>query len=123
MSRSAMRRFRKATIKDVAQHAGVSTTTVSYFVSGRESVCSPDTAQRIREAIETLHYTPSSLTSGLRQQSTTTIGLCMYHPFDVELVFGNPYFERLLRGVMYQADVEKYALLHYPFHIRSATRS
>ncbi len=118
-----MRHFRKATIKDVAKHAGVSTTTVSYFVSGRDTVCSPETAQRIREAIEHLHYTPSSLTSGLRQRPTMTIGVCVAHPFDPEINFGNTFFERLLRGIMYQADVTKYALLRYPVDVRNATSS
>ena len=46
-----MRPFRKATIKEVAARSGVSTTTVSNFVSGHKNVCSPETAERIRKAI------------------------------------------------------------------------
>ena len=47
----------RATLKDVAARAGVSLTTVSLFLNGNESVCSRDTAERIREAISELNYT------------------------------------------------------------------
>lgn len=115
------RQFRKSTIKEVAAQAGVSITTVSLFVSGRESVCSPETAQRIRHAVEKLNYTPSSLTRGLRQRSLTTIGVCMPNPLDSGLAFGTLFFEGLWRGIMHQADNEDYSLLHYPVSVRDGT--
>lgn len=114
-------RYQKSTIKDVAAQAGVSTTTVSIFVSGREDVCSPDTAARIRTAISDLHYTPSSLTRGLRRKASTTIGVCLPNPLDPDLAYGNSFFERLWRGIMFQADVENYSLLHFPLAVRSGT--
>src|SRR5579862_7260964 len=113
-----IRRFRKATLKEVAAEAGVSTTTVSLFVSGRENVCSPETAERIRQAVSTLNYTPNSLTRGLRRGELTTIGVCLHNPLDYDLAFGSLYFEQLWRGVMLQADKENYSLLHYPFAVR-----
>lgn len=116
----AGRRFRKATIKDVARHAGVSTTTVSVFVSGRESVCSPETAARIRAAVAELNYTPSSLISGAQKAETRTLGVCIYSPLDPSLLYGGGFFERLWRGVTAQADGEDYALLHYPASVRDA---
>lgn len=118
-----VRTFRKATIKDVAQHASVSTTTVSVFVSGREDVCSPETAERIRAAIAALHYTPSSLTGGLRRRATTTIGVCMHTPFDADVAYGNLFFEKLWRGIAAEADRENYALLHYPAAVRAGESS
>ena len=54
-----MRRFRKATIKDVAARAGVSTTTVSNFVSGNTGICSPETGERIEQAVIALQYVPT----------------------------------------------------------------
>ncbi len=111
-------RFRKSSIKDVARRAGVSTTTVSYFVNGREDVCAPETAERIRTAIAELHYTPSSLTRGLRQSATQTIGVCLYNPLDPEVRYGGLFFERLWRGILREADNADYALLHYPMSVR-----
>jgi LacI family transcriptional regulator len=116
-----VRQFRKATIKDVAARSGVSTTTVSNFVSGNESVCSPETAVRIREAVAALHYAPSSLTRGLRHGATTTIGVCMSNPLDPDVSFGFHFLERLWRGIMEQADHENYSLLHYPLSVRDGT--
>jgi LacI family transcriptional regulator len=115
------RRFRKASIKDVARHAGVSTTTVSVFVSGRESVCSPETAERIRAAVAALHYTPSSLISGAQKKMTRTVGVCMLSPLDPEMLYGSLFFERLWRGITSQADVEDYSILHYPASVREAS--
>jgi DNA-binding LacI/PurR family transcriptional regulator len=116
-----MRQFRKATIKEVAARAGVSTTTVSNFVSGHKNVCSSETAERIRQAISALHYVPSSLTRGLRQGASTTIGVCLPNPLDSDVSFGFFFLERLWRGIMAQADVENYSLLHYPRSVRYDT--
>jgi Transcriptional regulators len=120
---STARPFRKTSIKDVARRAGVSTTTVSYFVSGRENVCGPETAQRIRDAVEELHYTPSSLTRGLRREATRTIGVCMYSPFDPEVRFGSVFLERLWRGIVRESDAADYSLLHYPYSVRESESS
>jgi LacI family transcriptional regulator len=117
-----MRQFRKATIKDVATRSGVSTTTVSNFVSGRTNVCSPKTAERIREAIAVLDYAPSSLTRGLRHCPSTTIGVCLPNPLDSDVSFGLFFLERLWRGIMDQADDESYSLLHYPKSVRDSAR-
>lgn len=59
-----------ATIKDVASLAGVGVGTASRVVSGKGSVA-PATAERVRQAIETLNFRPShvarSLLSGVSQ--------------------------------------------------------
>ncbi|MBB6052733.1 LacI family DNA-binding transcriptional regulator [Armatimonas rosea] len=113
-----MRRFRKATIKEVAQQAGVSVTTVSLFVGGRESVCSPETAERIRRAVEALNYTPSSLVSSVQRRATRTFGVCMLSPLDPELDFGGHFYEQLWRGIVAEADAIDYSLLHFPASVR-----
>ncbi len=117
------RTFRKSSIKDVARRAGVSTTTVSYFVNGREDVCAAETAKRIRAAIAELQYTPSSLTRGLRQGATNTIGVCLYSPLDPELLYGNLFFERLWRGIVREMDAADLSMIHYPLSVRSGSNS
>jgi LacI family transcriptional regulator len=109
-----LRRFQKATISDVAEKAGVSITTVSRFVSGRENVCSADTAERIRTAIADLHYTPSSLVSSVGRRATRTLGVCMYSSLDPGVLYGGSFFERLWRGIVAEANQQDYSLLHYP---------
>src|SRR5579862_7113749 len=115
-----MRQFRKATIKEVAARSGVSTTTVSNFVSGNTNVCSLETAERIREAITALQYVPSSLTRGLRQRAARTIGVCLPNPLDPGVSFGYSFLARIWRGIVQAADLADYALLHYPASIRES---
>lgn len=118
-SEVSKRQFKKATIKDVAAQAGVSTTTVSLFVSGRESVCSPETADRIRHAVSSLHYTPGAVPRALRRRSLMTLGVCLPNPLDAGVEYGTVFFERLWRGVMYESDQENCLLLHYPESLRN----
>jgi DNA-binding LacI/PurR family transcriptional regulator len=115
------RPFQKASIKDVARRAGVSTTTVSVFVNGREDVCAASTAERIRRAIAELNYTPNSLSRSLLRGATRTLGACLYNPLDHEVRFGGEFFERLWRGIMRETDVADYSLLHYPVGVRTGS--
>jgi DNA-binding LacI/PurR family transcriptional regulator len=65
---------RRATIRDVADRAGVTISTVSYALSGKRSV--PAAVRlRIRRAVEELDYQPNASARALRQQATRTIGL------------------------------------------------
>src|SRR5579883_1361179 len=117
-----MRRFLKSTIKDVAEQAGVSISTVSIFMNGREDVCSAKTAERIRSAVAALNYTPSSLVSGMQKHTTTTIGVCMHEPSDVQVSFGSFFIHRLWQGILSQADEVDYSILHYPASVRNNAR-
>lgn len=110
--------FKKATIRDVARLAGVSNSTISAFVAGRVSVCSVETAERIRKAIADLKYTPNSLTQGLRTNRTNTVGVAFDLPSRTDPGHHNSYGERVLLGVCSAADSEKYAVLYYPYYIR-----
>ncbi len=37
---------------------------------------------------------------------------------DPGVAYGQPFFEHLWRGIMFQADIENYSLLHYPAQVR-----
>lgn len=66
----------KARIKDVAQAAGVSVSTVSLVLNEVPGArITEATRQRVQEAAARLSYTPSTLARGLRLQRTGTIGL------------------------------------------------
>ena len=50
----------RATLKDVAELAGVSAATVSYVLSGKRTI-SEETKARVLEAIEQLDYVPITM--------------------------------------------------------------
>jgi LacI family transcriptional regulator len=79
------------TIKDVAQHAQVSVTTVSHVVNQTRFV-SEKTRARVLTAIEELKFVPSALARSLRNNSTQTIGMMIPN-------CSNPYFAEIVRGI------------------------
>jgi DNA-binding LacI/PurR family transcriptional regulator len=93
----------RASIVDVARHAGVGTGTVSRVLSGHPHV-RPATRARVQAAIEALGYRPNVLARGLVQGRTCTIGL---------VVFGlhNPFFGLLTQGVEAAASARGYNVL------------
>ncbi len=64
----------RATIKEVASAAGVSTQTVSRVINNRPDV-SPQTRQRVQEIIDQLGYQPSALARSLISQRSFTLGV------------------------------------------------
>ena len=61
---------------DVAHHAGVSQTTVSFVLNGNDTQSIPgETRQRVLDAIEELGYEPDARAQALRSGSTKTIAL------------------------------------------------
>jgi LacI family transcriptional regulator len=64
----------RATIKQVASAAGVSTQTVSRVINERPDV-SPETRKRVQHVIENLGYQPSALARSLISQRSYTLGV------------------------------------------------
>jgi LacI family transcriptional regulator len=64
----------RATIKEVASVAGVSTQTVSRVINERPDV-SPETRKRVQEVIKALSYQPSALARSLISQRSHTLGV------------------------------------------------
>ena len=64
----------RATIKEVASVAGVSTQTVSRVINERPDV-SPETRKRVQEVIKALSYQPSALARSLISQRSYTLGV------------------------------------------------
>jgi len=64
----------RATIKEVASVAGVSTQTVSRVINERPDV-SPETRKKVQEVIKQLSYQPSALARSLISQRSHTLGV------------------------------------------------
>ncbi len=93
----------RATIKEVASEAGVSTQTVSRVINGRPDV-SPETRERVQSAIERMRYQPSALARSLIQQRSYTLGVVT-----AGLKHIGP--SRTLSGITAAAEQAGYALL------------
>lgn len=77
----------RMTIKDVANRAGVSITTVSHVINHTRFV-SEELIQRVQAAMEELNYQPNTLARSLRMGETKTIGLIVpdnSNPFFAEV--------------------------------------
>jgi LacI family transcriptional regulator len=90
------------TIYQVAALAGVSPATVSRVLNGGS--VSPDYVQRVRDAVETLDYTPNRTARNLRRQESEIIALVIP---DIE----NPFFTALARGVEEQALLSGFSVV------------
>lgn len=90
-------------IRDIAERAGVSVTTVSHVLNKSRPV-HPDTAARVLKAVEELHYKPNMLARSLRRRQTNTIGLLVS---DIE----NPYFAEIASAVETIAYERGYSLI------------
>jgi DNA-binding LacI/PurR family transcriptional regulator len=82
-----------ATLADVARHAGVAASTVSYVLSGKRSV-SEETRERVRRSIEVLKYHPHAGARALASSRSNVIALIvplrsdMYVPVMMEIAIG-----------------------------------
>ena len=81
----------RATISDVAKKAGVSISTVSRVLNDTVPV-EAETAERVREAVSALNYTPHSAARTLASHRTNTIGLLL-------LDIGGDFYTPMLRGI------------------------
>ena len=78
-------------MKNVAEKAGVSVTTVSHVINETRLV-SNDLRQRVLTAMKELGYQPNALARSLRRKETNTIGVIMPDS-------ANPFFAEVARGI------------------------
>jgi LacI family transcriptional regulator len=86
----------KLTIVDVARLAGVSRSTVSRVMNGREDVRTIVRA-RVLQVIDETGYRPSATARSLVSRRTGVLGLVI--PWRVSQLLEDPYFVGLIRGV------------------------
>lgn len=91
------------TMADVAARAGVSKTTVSRVLNGKDDI-DPDTAARIRRVIDELGYVPSARAVSLARGRTRVIGMLV-----PSLTW--EWVGEVLQGVVDVVEAEGYGLL------------
>ena len=80
-----------ATIKDVARLAGVSIATVSNYLNNTKQV-SRESAQKIQNAVDELHYTLNQNARSLKSRQNTDIGVILPS-------LNDPYYVQLFQGI------------------------
>ena len=96
-----------ATIREVAQRAGVSIKTVSRVVNNEPNV-RPETRKRVQKAVSDLDYEPLPAARGLAGRRTFSIGLLYENPHEFS------YIHRLLEGAYAACEAKGHALLLRP---------
>lgn len=92
-----------ATMKKVAEHAGVSVATVSRYINNSGYV-GKETKVKIQKVIDKLNYSPNEVARSLYQKKSKFIGLLLP---DIT----NPFFTMLSKGVEDQLNESEYGLI------------
>lgn len=101
----------RATLKDVAERAGVTAAAVSYAISGKQPI-SEETKKRIMKAIEELDYVPNLNARGLSMRDSKLIGVVVpqTEPGD-RLMFQNSFYGEILGSIEFYARQKGYHIL------------
>lgn len=98
----------KITIKEVAELAKVSPSTVSRVISDNSRI-SEKTKEKVKKAMEELGYYPNAIARSLVSKSTNTLGIVM--PQSTEAAFLNPFFSQVLSGIAAGAHEKDYCII------------
>lgn len=95
---------RRVTINDIAAMAGISKTTVSFYLNGKTERMSAATQERIKRAILQTSYEPSPLARGMNAKKTQLIGVIIS---DITNTFSN----QIVKGIEGVAAADDYHVL------------
>jgi LacI family transcriptional regulator len=95
---------RPVTIRDVARRAGVSLSTVSQVLNGREGYASVETRERVLAAARDLNYRPNALARGLVTSRTGTLGVVI-----TDITRG--FFTQVVGAIEQVASAQGYSVL------------
>lgn len=102
---------KKVTLKEVAGRAGVSYQTVSKVLN-RQTQVSPDTEQRILDAVRELGYRPNQIARNMRANRSHMIG---YSWVPTAPNQANHILDQFLSSMVLEAEAAGYHLLPFPF--------
>ncbi len=93
-----------ATMKDIAEKANVSITTVSRVINNKPDV-SEETKEKINNIIKELGYQPNNIARSLVLQKSHTIGLLIPD-------ISNPFFPEVAKGIEDEAKKYNYSVIY-----------
>lgn len=99
----------RVTLKDVAARAGVSYQTVSKVLNNRAQV-TPETRERIWQAVRELDYKPNVSARNLRKRASNLIGYAWHYMPDE---FVHPILDAFVHSVANAAEAQSYHLLTF----------
>jgi len=99
----ALQAARRATIREVAEAAGVSRSTASRALTGNGYVATL-VRDRVREVARGLGYVPDATARHLRRQASQSIGVLVSD-------LSNPFYAGLAAGISQQARQRKYTMM------------
>lgn len=92
-----------ATLKDVAQKAGVTVTTVSRVLNNRGYI-SEETRKKVMDAMREMRYQPNEMARSLSKKNNSTIGVIVPHII-------HPYFAQMISCIEAEAERKDYKVL------------
>jgi len=96
---------RAVTMRDVAQAAGVSVSTVSHVVNNTGARIGRDARERVRQAIEDLGYRPNAMAKNLVKGGSRFLGLV------ADAIASTPFAGQIIHGAQDEAWQHGYVLL------------
>ena len=87
---------KQATLRDIAQHCGLSIATVSRVLSDSSYVVSDATRKRVLDSARQLNYTPNELGKSLKTRSTRDIGVILPN-------ITNPYYAPTVPSTIFRS--------------------
>lgn len=96
--------MKRATLKDVAERAGVSKATVSYILNGSKKTITKETKEKVEKAIKELNYVPNLGAASLTSKCSKLIGVVIpqTEPGST-LMFKNSFYSEILGAIEYKA--------------------
>ncbi len=99
----------RATIKSVAEKAGVSIATVSFVLNERPGqVISEPVKKRVQEAAHALNYAPSAAAATLARKQTTNVAIVFYRN---DHLITNPFYSFVVQGAIKEAAEQEFNIL------------
>jgi LacI family transcriptional regulator len=96
---------KNVSLKDIAEHVGVSTALVSYVLNNKlKDRINKEVAAKIRQAAEDLNYRPNQIARSLKAQKTFTIGLIVAD-------ISNPFSSQIARIIEDEAKSYGYSVI------------
>ena len=107
------------TLEEIAKLAGVSRSTVSRVINNHPNV-SPEVRERVWKVIRELDYQPHAAARSLATRRTQVLGLII--PQAVTILFTDPFFPLLIRGIADACNARRYHLMLSLFSSRDEQR-